>query len=185
MVNKLVDTPNPTLVTLRDNKAKWNLPEYRRTGYRNLHKINRYGLLLRSDYVLLLNENSKDEIDKINSVREMTSHKSFCSLIVGRGQEIFFEKYAKDFSSETPHTIMSISKMFLNLFVGELVEKGELQLEKPIGYYLPNIGEGYSKATVQNVLNMNIINAFTEDYTDPYSTSFMHETVGGLSLIHI
>ena len=35
MVNKLVDTPNPTLVTLRDNKAKWNLPEYRRTGYRN------------------------------------------------------------------------------------------------------------------------------------------------------
>jgi len=49
MVNKLVDTPNPTLVTLRDNKAKWNLPEYRRTGYRNLHKINRYGLLLRSD----------------------------------------------------------------------------------------------------------------------------------------
>ena len=87
MVNKLVDTPNPTLVTLRDNKAKWNLPEYRRTGYRNLHKINRYGLLLRSDYVLLLNENSKDEIDKINSVREMTSHKSFCSLIVGRGQE--------------------------------------------------------------------------------------------------
>ena len=182
MVNKLVDTPNPTLVTLRDNKAKWNLPEYRRTGYRNLHKINRYGLLLRSDYVLLLNENSKDEIDKINSVREMTSHKSFCSLIVGRGQEIFFEKYAKDFSSETPHTIMSISKMFLNLFVGELVEKGELQLEKPIGYYLPNIGEGYSKATVQNVLNMNIINAFTEDYTDPYTSSFLHEPVCGWRL---
>ena len=29
------------------------------------------------------------------------------------------------------------------------------------------------------IINMNIINAFTEDYTDPYSTSFMHETVGG------
>ena len=52
MNNKLTHTPNPTLVTLRDNKAKWNLPEYRRTGYRNLHKINRYGILLRSDYVL-------------------------------------------------------------------------------------------------------------------------------------
>ena len=69
--------------------------------------------------------------------------------------------------------------MFLNLFVGELLEKGKLQLEKPISYYLPNIGSGYAKATVQNVLNMNIVNAFTEDYTDPYSTSFMHETVGG------
>ena len=94
MVNKLVDTPNPTLVTLRDNKAKWNLPEYRRTGYRNLHKINRYGLLLRSDHILILDKNNKDEIDEINSVKQMINHESFCSLIVGRGQEIFFEKYA-------------------------------------------------------------------------------------------
>ena len=109
----------------------------------------------------------------------MTSHKSFCSLIVGKGQDIFYEKYAEDFSSSQPQTIMSISKMFLNLFVGELLEKGKLQLEKPISYYLPNIGSGYAKATVQNVLNMNIVNAFTEDYTDTYSTSFMHETVGG------
>lgn len=179
MNNKLAHTPNPTLVTLRDNKAKWNLPEYRRTGYRNLHKINRYGILLRSDYVLTLNENTKNEIREISSVKEMTSHKSFCSLIVGKGQDIFYEKYAEDFSSSQPQTIMSISKMFLNLFVGELLEKGKLQLEKPISYYLPNIGSGYAKATVQNVLNMNIVNAFTEDYTDPYSTSFMHETVGG------
>ena len=74
---KLTDIPNPTLVTLRDNKAKWNLPEYRRTGYRNLHKINRYGILLRSDYVLALNENPKNEIEEIPSVREMTGHKSF------------------------------------------------------------------------------------------------------------
>jgi Beta-lactamase class C and other penicillin binding proteins len=109
----------------------------------------------------------------------MTGHKSFCSLIVGKEQDIFYEKYAEDFSSLQPQTIMSISKMFLNLFVGELLEKGKLQLEKPISYYLPNIGSGYAEATVQNVLNMNTVNAFTEDYTDPYSTSFMHETVGG------
>ena len=154
---KLTDIPNPTLVTLRDNKAKWNLPEYRRTGYRNLHKINRYGILLRSDYVLALNENPKNEIEEIPSVREMTGHKSFCSLIVGKEQDIFYENYAEDFSSSQPQTIMSISKMFLNLFVGELLEKGKLQLEKPISYYLPNIGSGYAKATVQNVLNLSLI----------------------------
>ena len=37
---------NPNLVILKDNKAKWYLPETRRDGYRNLHKINRYGVLL-------------------------------------------------------------------------------------------------------------------------------------------
>ena len=45
---------NPTLATIRDNKAKWNLPEFRRKGYRDLHRINRYGLLFRSDAVLTL-----------------------------------------------------------------------------------------------------------------------------------
>ena len=118
MNNQLAHTPNPTLVTLRDNKAKWNLPEYRRTGYRNLHKINRYGILLRSDYVLTLNENIKNEIKEISSVKEMTSHKSFCSLIVGRDQDVFYENYAEDFSPSQQQTLMSISTLFLHLFVG-------------------------------------------------------------------
>ena len=74
MNNKLSHAPNPTLVTLRDNKAKWNLPEYRRTGYRNLHKINRYGILLRSDYVLALNENTKNEIREISKVFNNSEH---------------------------------------------------------------------------------------------------------------
>ena len=182
MVNKLVDTPNPTLVTLRDNKAKWNLPEYRRTGYRNLHKINRYGLLLRSDYVLLLNENSKDEIDKINSVREMTSHKSFCSLIVGKDQDILFEQYAKDFSTNQPQTIMSITKMFIHLFVGELIDRKLINLNKKISFYLPKIGSGYANAKVKDVLDMNIVNLYSEDYTKAYSSSFLHEPVGGWRL---
>ena len=42
---KLKSEANPSLVVLRDNKPKWYLPESRREGYRNLHKINRYGLL--------------------------------------------------------------------------------------------------------------------------------------------
>ena len=100
---KLSHTPNPTLVTLRDNKAKWNLPEYRRTGYRNLHKINRYGILLRSDYVLTLNENTKNEIREISSVKEMTSHKSFCSLIVGKRTRYIFMRNTRKISLLRSH----------------------------------------------------------------------------------
>ena len=55
---------NPTLATIRDNKAKWNLPEFRRRGYRDLHKINRYGLLFRSDAVLTLDIDINEEIGK-------------------------------------------------------------------------------------------------------------------------
>ena len=122
MDKKIISEPNPTLKIIRDNKPKWYLPETRRE-IRNLHKINRYGLLFRSDQVLTLNKKYNPEIEKITSLQKMINHNYFCSLLVGKDQDILFEKYADDFNKHTPQTIMSITKMFVNLFIGELVEK--------------------------------------------------------------
>ena len=180
--NKLITELNPNLVIVRDNKAKWYLPETRRDGYRNLHKINRYGLLFRSDLVLKLTTNFNKDIEKKNSVKKITNHKYFCSLIVGKNQEILYEKYASDFSKSQPQTIMSITKMFINLFIGELLEKKMIDLNKNISHYLPNIGTGYASAKFQDVLNMNIDNSYSEDYTDPYTSSYLHEFVIGWRL---
>ena len=180
--NNLISELNPSLVILRDNKAKWYLPETRRDGYRNLHKINRYGLLFRSDLVLKLTTNYNKDIEKKTSVKKMTNHKYFCSLIVGKKQEILYEKYANDFSKSQPQTIMSITKMFINLFIGELLEKKMIDLNQNISHYLPNIGTGYSSAKIQDVLNMNIDNSYSEDYTDPYTSSYLQESVIGWRL---
>ena len=180
--DKLKSEANPSLVVLRDNKPKWYLPESRREGYRNLHKINRYGLLYRSDLVLKLKKKYNKKIENIPSVKKVINHKYFCSLLVGKNQEILFEKYASDFNEKTPQTIMSITKMFANLFVGELLEKKIIDLNKKISDYLPNIGSGYASATIQDVLDMNIVNSYSEDYTDPYTSSFLHEPVCGWRL---
>ena len=179
MVKKVKSIKNPELLTRKDNKALWNLPKTRRYGYRNLHKINRYGIFLRSDLVLRLKKKYKNKISKNQLVKKMTKYKSFCSLIVGNGNNIFYEKYAKDFSKNQPQTIMSITKMFINLFVGELLNKKNIDLNKTVSYYLPKIGSGYAAAKLQDVLNMNIVNAYTEDYTKSFSSSFLHEPVGG------
>ena len=179
---KLVSVRNPELTTLKDNKASWNLPKTRRFGYRNLHKINRYSIFLRSDLILKLNSKPNKTIAKFPLVKKMTKNKSFCSLIVGNRQNILFEKYAKDFKKNQPQTIMSITKMFVNLFTGELITKGLIDLNKKVSYYLPKIGSGYANAKIQDVLNMNVINSYTEDYTKAYSSSFMHEPVGGWRL---
>ena len=164
MKYKLNSESNPSLVIKRDNKPKWYLPETRREGYRNLHKLNRYGLLYRSDYVLKLNKNYNSEISKIPSVKNMVNHKYFCSLLVGKDQDILYEKYASDFNETTPQTIMSITKMFINLFIGELVEKKIIDLNKNVSDYLPNIGSGYASAKIQDVLDMNIVNSYSEDF---------------------
>ena len=180
--DKLKSEANPSLVVLRDNKPKWYLPESRREGYRNLHKINRYGLLYRSDLVLKLNKKYNKKIEDIPSVKKIIKHKYFCSLLVGKNQDILYEKYADDFTEKTPQTIMSITKMFVNLFMGELIEKKIINLNKKISHYLPDIGSGYATATIQDVLDMNIINSYSEDYTDPYTSSFLHEPVCGWRL---
>ena len=72
--------------------------------------------------------------------------------------------------------------MFVNLFIGELVTKRLIDLNKKVSHYLPKIGSGYANAKIQDVLNMNVINSYTEDYTKAYSSSFMHEPVGGWRL---
>jgi len=181
-LTKIISYKNPELATVKDNKAVWNLPKTRRHGYRNLHKINRYGLFLRSDLVLKLKKKYKNTIYKKSLVKKITKQKSFCSLIVGNKQNIYFEKYAKDFPKNQPQTIMSITKMFINLFVGELLNNKSINLDKKVSYYLPKTGSGYANAKVQDVLNMNVINAYTEDYTKAYSSSFLHEPVGGWRL---
>ena len=182
MVKKIKSVKNPDLLTLKDNKALWNLPKTRRYGYRNLHKINRYGIFLRSDLVLKLEKKYKPKVGKNKLVKKMIKNKSFCSLIVGNGNNVFYEKYAKDFSKNQPQTIMSITKMFVNLFVGELIDRKILNINKKVSYYLPKIGSGYASAKVQDVFNMNIVNAYTEDYTKAFSSSFLHEPVGGWRL---
>ena len=173
---------NPSLSIKKDNKPSWYLPENRRDGYRNLHKINRYGFLLRSDLVFKLDKNYNSEIENISSVKKMINHKYFCSLLVGKDQNILYEKYSSDFSPAQPQTIMSITKMFVNLFIGELLEKNLIDLSNKISDYLPNIGSGYASATVQDVLDMNIENSYSEDYNDPYTSSYLHESVNGWRL---
>ena len=103
-------------------------------------------------------------------------------MCIRDSQDILYEKYADDFSEYTPQTIMSITKMFVNLFIGELVEKNIIDLNKTVSEYLPNINSGYASAKIQDVLDMNIQNSYSEDYTDPYTSSFLHEPVCGWRL---
>jgi len=176
MTNENIKTySNPDLLVGDGNKAKWNNPKYRREGFRNLHKINRYGFYLRSDQVLLLEKDINLKIGNNNLLQKMTNHKSFCSVVFAKNNKIIYEKYAKDFSENQPHTIQSITKVFINLFIGELIDQGKIDLSKTVSFYLPEIGSGYANASIQNVLNMNIQNDYSENYNDPFTSSYLQE----------
>ena len=174
--------PNPDLNVTHDNKARWNQPNTRRHGYHNLYRIPRYSVSFRAANVLHLETNIEASIGMRPDVKKMTETIHFSGMVVLKGQELIFERYADDFYHTHPHTIMSISKMTLNLICGELISQGLLVPNKKVKEYLPEIGTGYAEATIQQVLNMDLSNSYSEDYSDPFASSFIHETTLGWRL---
>lgn len=170
MTNALPTTyRNPDLVVNDDNLAGWNQAANRRHGFHNLHLLQRYGLLIRSPDVMVLNRDIDRRIGDLPETRRLTSTTEFSAMAVAQGSTLLFEKYAPDFGPDRPHSMQSMTKTTLNLVYGRLVEDGVIDLAAKVADYIPEIGSGYARATIQQVLDMDVVNVFNEDYDDPYS----------------
>jgi CubicO group peptidase (beta-lactamase class C family) len=172
--------PNPDLVVGPERHPRWNTPQHRRHGFHNLHRIARYTTTFRAARVMDLRLAADLGLPAREDVRRLTSLPWFSALAVTEGNRLLYEAYAPDFGPDQPHAIMSISKMAANLILGRLWEDGALTLDAKLGEILPWIGPGYHGATVQDTADMNVHNGFSEDYTDPDTTVFLHEVAVGM-----
>ncbi|MER9319857.1 beta-lactamase family protein [Mesorhizobium sp. M0659] len=179
---KLPSIANPDLVPLFDNQPRWNLPDYRRRGFHNLHTTIRYGMSLRAPRVLPLRKQIDWAIGDRPDVARFLAMPHFSAFIVVRGERILYERYAPDFGPDRPHPIMSITKTTLNLMLGRAVADGLVNLDERVSTYLPEIGTGYAEATVKAVADMNVANDFSEDYSDAQATVYNMEAASGSRL---
>ena len=173
---------NFDLEVVHDNKGNWNLPHNRRYSFQNFSKIHRYGLTFRSPRVLRLSESEDKRIERIGLVEELVAHPYFCAISVVRDGKIIFERLARDFSHSQAHSIQSISKTMTNLLVGGLVESGRLKLHDLVTDIVPEVKRGFSGATVQMLLNMDVMNDYSEDFTNPDAMYYEHEESMGWRL---
>ncbi|MER9294800.1 beta-lactamase family protein [Mesorhizobium sp. M0510] len=171
---------NPDLTLNAEGQTRWNRPDHRRHGFHNLHRLARYGQSFRAAQVMTLHKRMNLDIADMDSVQHLTSLPWFSAMAVIRGNHLLFERYAPDFGPDRPHSIMSISKTLMNIVIGRLVEEGKIDLEQKIAHYLPWIGTGYGTATVQQVLNMDVSNDYSEELSDLRSTTYAHEEACGL-----
>ncbi len=181
-MNPPVVQENPDLIVGPDLREAWNTAARRRWGFHNLHRITRYGIWLRSRDVLKLERCIDRRIGDMPEVRRLTGTTMFSAMVVVRGSTLVHEAYAPDFGAHRPHSIMSISKTAMNLVVGRLVEDGHLDLSAKVGTILPETGSGYAGATIQDVMDMNIVNDYSEDYSDPMTSALIHESAMGWRL---
>ncbi len=87
---------------------------------------------------------------------ELTMH----SVLMLRGNDIFFEKYWAPFTQDTPHRMYSVTKSFVAIAIGFLLQEGKLSLDDPIIKYFPDkqpetIHPLMQKQTILNMLMMS------------------------------
>ncbi|MCB6178277.1 serine hydrolase [Rhodobacter sp. Har01] len=174
--------PNPDLSVGEDRRPRWNSAPHRRQGFHNLHRLVRYGQSCRAGQVLDLRLSADLSIARHDAVRRLTASPWFSAMAVIEGNRLLYESYAPDFGPDRPHSIMSISKMAMNLILGRLWEDGLLRLDQTVAEVLPDIGPGYAGARIADVLNMNVANGYDEDYHDPAAAVFLHEAATGMRL---
>jgi CubicO group peptidase (beta-lactamase class C family) len=88
-------------------------------------------------------------------------------LVMHRGQ-IVTEWYGEGMTPHTPHLVCSVSKSICGTLGGVLVERGLLDVDKPVTDYVPEAASSvYGGCTVRNLLDMTVAITFDEDYDDP------------------
>jgi CubicO group peptidase (beta-lactamase class C family) len=174
--------PNPDLLVGTDARPRWNSAPHRRHGFHNLHRLSRYVQSFRAGSVQDLRLSTDPTIAQRADVAHHCGNPWFSAMVVAEGGRILFERYAPDFAPDQPHSLMSISKTVMNLVTGALRDDGMLAMDQTAGVHLPWLGAGYHGASLQDIADMNVANAYDEDYLNPLAAVFQHEAATGMRL---
>ncbi len=111
-----------------------------------------------------------DVADSTYTLPELLADVDTDSIVVVRKGRIVYEKYFNGMTSDSLHLLQSVSKSILGALYAIVAEKGVVDIEKPISFYLPElIGSVYEDATIAQALDMTIAINFSEDYFDMQS----------------
>ena len=178
-MKKVKTIPNPDLFVHSNNKQGWNQPENRRHGFHNTYRLFRRGLMSRAKEIVMLEAKLDQKLEEAILFSGLCNLPSFSALVIAENGVILHQSAAKDFDPGLPHSIQSISKMFIHLIYGQLIATGLIDPKKIVSYYLPQVGSAYASATVQDVLDMNVTNDFSENYDDPLADCYREEEALG------
>lgn len=159
----------PDLDVTPQRLALWNTPERRRQSFRRLNDIQRRGLSFRAPAVRPLAMSESPALAGLPELQKLLHMDGFCALVVARDDRILLARHAGDFATDRLHSIQSITKTFVHLALGKLVAAGQVDPAARIGSYVPEAGDAYADATVQQVLDMDVASNFSEDYAHPYA----------------
>jgi CubicO group peptidase (beta-lactamase class C family) len=99
------------------------------------------------------------------TIDDFVDHSWTDGLIVLHDGAVVFEAYRNGMNPASRHIAMSVSKSITSLIVGALAGAGLIDVNRLVTHYVPELeGSAFEGATVQNLLDMTVANAWREDY---------------------
>jgi CubicO group peptidase (beta-lactamase class C family) len=99
------------------------------------------------------------------------------ALVVVRGGRLVLERYARDYTADTPMLTWSVTKSFVNTMVGVAVRDGKIDVNAPAWkYYAPLDRDGARDIRVTDLLRMSS----GLDWDESYETSPVFSSVMGM-----
>ncbi len=94
----------------------------------------------------------------------------FHSIILIKGHEIFTEFYRKPFKKDELHRMYSISKSFVSLAIGILIDEGKIRLDDKILKFFPEYDNTVTDAylrdmTIEDMLKMSTVFSYGTTYS--------------------
>ena len=163
----------------------WLKPPYNRTAFQHVQTLFPTDRLRRGDSeaTRLLAEprdlgqirfkGADGEEQSIDQMVERTETDAFVVLHKGK---LIEERYANGMQRDSVHLINSISKTFVGMLAGILVEEGALNPDHLLSQYAPQFeGSAFDQTTVRHALDMTGAAKFGEDYPN-WDDDFWVET---------
>ena len=111
--------------------------------------------------------NIDERIFKLSKLLEDTHTDS---IVVLRNGNVVYERYLNGMEADSKHLLQSVSKSILGVLYARMIDKGVIDPERPMGYYLPELNSCvFGGATIAQALNMRVALKFSEDYASQYS----------------
>lgn len=108
-----------------------------------------------------------------------SEHSTAMGVVILHKGKIVFESYPRMQEYEHP-TYWSTAKVFAGALVRILEERGEIDVSKPIDYYVPRLADSvFSGTTVRNVLDMALGVDCAEEYYDRDSCYYRYSMAIG------
>jgi CubicO group peptidase (beta-lactamase class C family) len=115
-----------------------------------------------------------------STVRQLVENSQTDAFLVSRHGTILSEHYFNSMSADSHHLLNSVTKSYVGVLTGILIEQGRLQVDDLVTKHLPDfLDSAFSETTVRHLLDMSAAVQFGEDYADPDADFWVESAVVG------